>query len=73
LSKAELDALIADGASNVTAIGNLKIYKNNDPCSSAISAPPTAITPTYAEALAQMATMLQGDITSFSSLLFRVH
>jgi PQQ-dependent dehydrogenase (s-GDH family) len=70
LSKAELDALIADGASNVTAIGNLKIYKNNDPCSSAISAPPTAITPTYAEAFGANGYMLQGDITSFSSFYF---
>ena len=70
LSKAELDALIADGASNVTAIGNLRIYKNNDPCSGAISAPPTAITPTYAEAHGANGYMLQGDITSFSSFYF---
>jgi len=70
LSKAELDALIADGASGVTAIGNLRIYKNNDPCSSAIGAPPTAITPTYAEAHGVNGYMLQGDITSFSSFYF---
>jgi PQQ-dependent dehydrogenase (s-GDH family) len=70
LSKAELDALIADGASNVSAIGNLKIYKNNDPCSSAISTPPTGITPTYAEAHGANGYMLQGDITSFSSFYF---
>ena len=70
LSKAELDALIADGASNVTAIGNLKIYKNNDPCCGAISAPPTEITPTYAEAHGANGYMLQGDITSFSSFYF---
>jgi len=70
LSKAELDALIADGASNVTAIGNLKIYKNNDPCSSAITAAPTEIIPTYAEAHGANGYMLQGDITSFSSFYF---
>ena len=70
LSKAELDALIADGASGVTAISNLRIYKNNDPCSSAIGAPPTAITPTYAEAHGANGYMLQGDITSFSSFYF---
>ena len=70
LSKAELDALIADGASNVTAIGNLKIYKNNDPCSSAIGAPPTGITPTYAEAFGANGYMLQADITGFSSFYF---
>ena len=70
LSKAELDALIADGASNVTAIGNLKIYKNNDPCSNAIIAQPTEIIPTYAEAHGANGYMLQGDITSFSSFYF---
>jgi len=70
LSKAELDALIADGASNVTAISNLKIYKNNDPCSSVISAAPTEIIPTYAEAHGANGYMLQGDITSFSSFYF---
>ncbi|TMI95040.1 MAG: hypothetical protein E6H08_07285 [Bacteroidetes bacterium] len=70
LSKAELDALIADGASNVTAIGNLKIYKNNDPCSSVISASPIEIIPTFAEAHGANGYMLQGNITSFSSFYF---
>jgi trimeric autotransporter adhesin len=70
MSKAELDALIADGASNVTAIGNLKILKNNDPCSSSIIEATTEIIPTYAEAHGANGYMLQGDITSFSSFYF---
>ena len=70
LSKAELDALIADGGSSVTAIGNLKILKNNDPCSNAIIEATTEIVPTYAEAHGANGYMLQGDITSFSSFYF---
>ena len=70
LSKAELDALIADGASSVTAIGNLKILKNNDPCSNALTEATTEIVPTYAEAHGANGYMLQGDITSFSSFYF---
>src|SRR4030095_10449989 len=70
LSKAELDALIADGASGVTSISNLQILKNTDPCSSSITNATTLITPTYAEAHGANGYMLQGDITSFSSFYF---
>jgi len=70
LSKAELDALIADGGSGVTAIGNLKILKNNDPCSSTILEATTEILPAYAEAHGTNGYMLQGDISSFSSFYF---
>jgi hypothetical protein len=70
ISKAELDALIADGASSVTAIGNLKILKNNDPCSSAIAEATTEIVPAYAEAHGSNGYMLQGDISGFSSFYF---
>lgn len=69
-SKAELDALIADGGSSVTAVGNLKILKNNDPCSSNLTNATIQITPTYAEAHGANGYMLQGDITSFSSFYF---
>ena len=70
ISKPELDALVADGSSGVTGIGNLKILKNNDPCSNTITAATTAITPTYAEAHGANGYMLQGDITGFSSFYF---
>jgi PQQ-dependent dehydrogenase (s-GDH family) len=70
ISKAELDALIADGGSSVTAIGNLKILKNNDPCSSAIAEATTEIVPAYAEAHGSNGYMLQGDISGFSSFYF---
>jgi len=70
LSKAELDALIADGGSGVTAIGNLKILKNSDPCSNALIEATTEIIPAYAEAHGANGYMLQGDITSFSSFYF---
>jgi trimeric autotransporter adhesin len=70
LSKAELDALIADAGSGVFTIGNLQILKNNDPCSSTITNATTAIIPTYAEAHGANGYMLQGDITSFSSFYF---
>ena len=70
LSKAELDALIADGGSSVTAIDNLKILKNNDPCSSTLLEATTEIIPAYAEAHGANGYMLQGDISSFSSFYF---
>lgn len=70
LSKAEFDALVADGASGVTGISNLQILKNNDPCSSAITNATTLITPTYAEAFGPNGYMLQGNITGFSSFYF---
>jgi PQQ-dependent dehydrogenase (s-GDH family) len=70
ISKAELDSLIADGGSGVTAIGNLKILKNNDPCSNAVTNSTIEIVPTYAEAHGANGYMLQADITSFSSFYF---
>ena len=70
LSKAELDALIADGASSVTAIGNLKILKNDDACGNTMTNSTIEIAPTYAEAHGANGYMLQGDITSFSSFYF---
>jgi PQQ-dependent dehydrogenase (s-GDH family) len=70
ISKAELDALIADGASGVTSISNLQILKNSDVCSNALTNTTTLITPTFAEAFGANGYMLQGDITSFSSFYF---
>ena len=70
ISKAELDALIADAGSGVFSIANLQILKNNDPCSSTIAETTTLITPTYSEAHGANGYMLQGDIPSFSSFYF---
>jgi hypothetical protein len=70
LSKAELDALIADAGSGVFSIGNLQILKNSDACSNTISSATTLIAPTFAEAHGANGYMLQGDISSFSSFYF---
>jgi hypothetical protein len=71
ISKAEFNALDADGLSGVSAITDLKILKNNDPCANGISAATTLITPTYAEAHGANGYMLQSDnITGFSSFYF---
>jgi PQQ-dependent dehydrogenase (s-GDH family) len=70
MSKTEFDALDADGLSGVGAISDLKILKNTDACSNAISAATTLITPTYAEAHGANGYMLQGDIPGFSSFYF---
>jgi hypothetical protein len=70
ISKAELDALIADASSGVFSISNLQILKNNDPCSNTIIEASLQIAPTYAEAHGANGYMLQGDISSFSSFYF---
>jgi len=69
-SKAEFDALDADAASGVSAIGDLKILKNSDQCRAAIASTSLQIDPTFAEAHGANGYMLQGDITSFSSFYF---
>ncbi len=46
ISKAELDALIADLSSGVSSITNLKVLKNTDACGPALTAPTTLFTPT---------------------------
>jgi glucose/arabinose dehydrogenase len=70
ISKVEFDALDIDANSGVSAITDLKILKNSDACSNAISAATTLITPTYAEAHGANGYMLQGNISSFSSFYF---
>ncbi len=69
-SKAEYDALDLDPLSGVTAITDLKILKNDDPCGSAIASNTTLIVPTFAEAHGANGYMLQGNINSFSSFYF---
>lgn len=60
------------GASGVSSIGNISIYKNNDACGPAWSnaATPAIITPVYAEAHGSNGFVLQADISSFSSFYF---
>jgi len=70
ISKAEYDALDLDPASMISAITDLRILKNNDPCGSAAVAATSSIVPTYAEAHGSQGYMLQGNITSFSSFYF---
>jgi PQQ-dependent dehydrogenase (s-GDH family) len=78
ITTAELTALIgatnSQGAgSGVSGVGDLKILKNNDANSAALTASATTITPTYAEAFAGTSNggyVLQADITSFSSFYF---
>ena len=69
-SKAEYDALDADPLSQVTAITDVKIHKNSDPCSSGITTALTVINPTFSEAHGGNGYMLQADIPSFSSFFF---
>lgn len=70
ISKAEFDSLNADGLSGVSAITDLKILKNTDACSSALTSATILITPTYAEAHGTGGYVLQGDISSFSTFYF---
>jgi len=70
ISKAELDALVADVLSSVTSISSLQILKNSDACNNIITNATTLIAPTFAEAHGSNGYVLQGDITSFSSFYF---
>ena len=70
ISKVEFDALDADPVSGISAITDLKILKNTDPCSSSVVANTTLITPTFAEAHGSNGYMLQGNISAFSSFYF---
>ncbi|HEX4877267.1 MAG TPA: PQQ-dependent sugar dehydrogenase [Chitinophagaceae bacterium] len=70
LTKTEFSALDADPLGGVTTISDLKILKNNDPCSNAAIASTTLINPTYAEAHGANGFMLQANISGFSSFYF---
>ncbi len=69
-SKAEFDALDADGGSGVSSIGSIKIFKNNDACGSSLTGATTIFAPDYAEAHGANGYMVQGTIPSFSSFYF---
>lgn len=75
ISKAEFDLLAADPAANLGSILQLKVIKNNDPCSSAMqSTTTTLLTPTN-NLLADLqhganGYVLQVNVTGFSSFYF---
>ena len=69
-SKTEFDALDADALSGINSISDIKIRKNSDVCSSAMSASTTVIIPTYTEAHGTGGYMVQGNISSFSTFYF---
>jgi len=70
ISKAELDALIAEPGSGVANIASLRILKNNDNCVNGAQNPSTLITPTFAEAHGTDGFVLQANISGFSSFYF---
>ncbi|RZK45921.1 MAG: T9SS type A sorting domain-containing protein, partial [Pedobacter sp.] len=67
ITKAEFDVLDADPLSQVTALSDLRIYKNNDICRGHMIPGSVIITPTSAEAFGTDAYVLQANISSFSS------
>lgn len=69
-SKAEYDALDADGLSGINAISDVKILKNNDACGNAIATSTSLINPTFSEAHGANGYMLQGSIDGFSTFYF---
>jgi glucose/arabinose dehydrogenase len=74
ISKAEFDALDADPLSGVSSISDLRILKNNDPCSPAVSSVTTLFNPTNT-LLADLqhgtnGYVLQTNVSSFSSFYF---
>lgn len=74
ISKAELDALIADLGSGVTSISNLRVLKNSDACSGSLTAATTLFTPvnTVLSDLQQGANgyVLQIAVPGFSTFYF---
>jgi trimeric autotransporter adhesin len=79
ISKAEYDALDADGASGINAPTDLRVLKNNDACGAAVASNTTSFTPNNPVINAQRADdfkqgangyVLQATIPSFSSFYF---
>lgn len=69
-TKAEFDLLDADVMSQISALVDVKIHKNNDACLAAISGVTTIIDPTFSERHGPGGYMLQADISGFSSFYF---
>ena len=74
ISKAELDALVADPLSGLGSIVQLKVLKNNDPCGASIASSTTLLAPTniLPADLQHGANgyVLQVNISGFSSFYF---
>ncbi len=72
ISKAELDALVAQPGSGVSSISNLKILKNNDPISSTIQSSAVARTPisSFTGLFDSKGYVLEDTISHFSSFYF---
>lgn len=79
ISKAEYDALDADGASGISTPMDLRVLKNNDACGSAVASNTTLFTPNNPVINAQRADdftqgangyVLQATIPSFSTFYF---
>ena len=69
-SKAEYDRLDADPLSQITALADVKIHKNDDPCRTGILGNLSVINPVFSEAHGANGYMLQADISGFSSFYF---
>jgi hypothetical protein len=71
ISKAEFDALDADGGSAVNQLEDLRILKNQDACGGTILSSTTVLTPDHWDAHGADAYVLQyNDLTGFSSFYF---
>ncbi|MBN8687449.1 MAG: PQQ-dependent sugar dehydrogenase [Chitinophagales bacterium] len=70
ISKAEFDALDANGASGIVDLTSLQVLKNNDACSPAAVAATSLIVPDFRESFGANGYMLQFEVNSFSSFYF---
>lgn len=71
ISKAEYDALDADGASLVNDLDDLRILKNQDPCGGDILTTTTVLTPNHWDTHGSDGYVLQyNNLTGFSSFYF---
>ena len=71
ITKAEYDALQTSAGSGISNPTDIKIFKNNDPCGSNMTANPNIVPMDFsAEAFGSNAYVLQGTISSFSTFYF---
>jgi len=71
ISKTEFDDLNNDAASGISALTDLRILKNNDPCGSNVSSNTTVLTPDFWDPHGANAYVLQfNNLTGFSSFYF---
>jgi hypothetical protein len=71
ITKAEYDALQASAGSGISNPTDVKIFKNNDPCGSNMTANPNSVPMDFStEAFGSNAYVLQGTISSFSTFYF---